>query len=471
MEMLRKAKADSFFSNSFFIFIIRFFPSLANLAVLLYYSRVLSRETYGTYQNFWIQLNVLYPVICFGVHVLIIAYSPSFLASLAKKIKQYQYFIYVFWVLLLGVAFALLQRHNVGLPFVLSFSFIIAYSFTIILEAVLIVYKKFPALSIINALYAFGFCAIHVIVFTHGFSFLRLFEMLLVLTASRLLIYLFLAIRNKQYTSQPFEEIVIGKVRALWLHLGFYDVLQVLFNWVDKFIISFLFSAEISGLYFNGSMNIPFLPLLLSAAGSAVLIQSRNNTDANNNEQLIALVNRAGKLLSCIVFPIFFFLLLYRYEFFSVLLPKYMAAVPVFLVSTLVIPVRSYSFTTILQKQHKGAIINTGAILDLVVAIALMYPLYKLMGLPGIALSFVISTYLQIIYYLYYGAKSVNTTISGIIPLGNWAIKLIVFAILFIGIHYVSSIYLSGVISLILGSIFTIVVAAAALLAELKTGK
>jgi hypothetical protein len=65
----------------------------------------------------------------------------------------------------------------------------------------------------------------------------------------------------------------------------------------------------------------------------------------------------------------------------------------------------------------------------------------------------------------------VNTTISGIIPLGNWAIKLIVFAILFIGIHYVSSIYLSGVISLILGSIFTIVVAAAALLAELKTGK
>ena len=103
-------KANSVFvSNSFFIFITRFFPSLANLLVLVWYSRNLSEVDYGNYQLFWIQLYVIYPLISFGLHNVIVTYSRNFLANILSKIKVLHYAIYVFWAIALSVVFALLQ--------------------------------------------------------------------------------------------------------------------------------------------------------------------------------------------------------------------------------------------------------------------------------------------------------------------------------------------------------------------------
>ncbi|MFI5196968.1 MAG: lipopolysaccharide biosynthesis protein [Chitinophagales bacterium] len=467
---LPKARSNSFFSNSFFIFIIRFFPSLANLLVMIWYSKRLAIADYGDYQHFWIQLNVIFPLACFGIHVLIVTYSPGFILNLAGKVNVKHYALYALWVIMLGVVFAAMQCYSLNIVPAIPFFFLLSYSLSFILESVLIVFRKFQSLVIINILYATAYCVIHWYVLAHGFSLQALFTYLLLITVLRFGIYCVIVIRGaKQTKASSNEAYELTNIRSLWLHLGVYDIVQILSAYIDKFIISIVLTAGLSAIYYNGSQNIPFLPLLLSAAGTAVLIQMARSDKENGDNDMIRLMNHSGRVLSSIVFPVFFFLLFFRYEFIvTIFTEKYIPAIPVFLACVLVLPVRVYSFTTVLQKMHKGAIINTGAIGELTLACILMYPLYKWIGLPGVALSFVITTYLQAIYYLYHAARLLKTSPLKLIPYVNWLIKLIVFSTLFIAIHYACGQYFSGKITLILGGGMMVVVIICSMLIELK---
>ena len=454
---LQKGKSNRFLKDSFFIFIIRFFPSLANLLVLLYYSHNLARPVYGTYQNFWIQLNFIYPFACLGIHALIITYSPAFVIILAQRIKKSKIVLYGIWVLLLAGGFAYMQQSSLNLNLFIPFLFLILFSANIIMESVLIVFKKFRELSVISLLFAAGYCWIHYVILQNGFSYQSLFLYLLVLTVLRTIICGVLLLINlpKFKGAEHTDGRQVEEVRKLWLHLGVYDILQIVFAGIDKFAVSILLTSSLSAVYYNGSQNIPFLPLILSAAGSAVLIQMVKVDATDERSTLIKMMNQLARVLSVIVFPIFFFLVFFRNEFFSVLLPDYAQSVPIFLACLLVIPVKAYSFTTVLQKMHLGHIINKGAVLELVVAILLMYPAYMWFGLPGLAGCFVVTTYFQAAYYLFHSAKALQTSVSSLLPYGDWLVKLIVFAVLAIGIHYIAAWQFTATVCLFLGALLT----------------
>jgi O-antigen/teichoic acid export membrane protein len=471
---LPKAKSNPLLSNSFFIFITRFFPSMANLLVVIWYSRHLPQAQYGNYQHFWIQLYVIYPLACWGIHVLIITYSPQVIRKLVGSINAMQYTMYAVWLVLLSAVFAGLQYSALGITFIVPFLFILCFSVSAILESVIIVCRNYTLLTIISILYSVAYWLIHFYILKQGFSLNALFTYLLIITALRLCIYAGMAIisLSKIKGGGDVEGRDKNKIRHLWLHLGLYDVVQILFSWIDKFIISFVLTAPLSAIYFNGSQNIPVLPLLLSAAGSAVLMQLASGRQEDEQRSMVQLMNRSGRVLSCIVFPVFFYLLFFRQELIIALFgDKYIAAIPVFALSILVLPVKAYSFTTVLQRMHKGAIINAGAIADLLLACALMYPLYRWLGLPGVALSFVISTYLQAGFYLYYSAKLLNISPLKLVPYANWCIKLIVFATVFIIIRYVGNLYFTGKIGLILGGVAMAALIVVSLLMEFISQK
>jgi O-antigen/teichoic acid export membrane protein len=466
-------KSNSLFNNSFSIFIIRFFPSLANLLVMIWFSRSLSPAVYGQYQNFWIQLLVLSPVISMGVHVLLITYSKDYIVRLAKQLSGRHYALYFLWAAAISLLFAWLQRRLFPIPVsgLIPLLFVLLFAVTFILESFLIVCREYKKLIIINLLYALAFCVIHRFALQHALHIGYLFLYLLCLISLRFAIYGVITISAwmKRGIAENEEIPQLKIIRSLWLHLALYDILQVLFSYIDKFIISLVLTAGVSAIYYNGSQNIPFLPLLLSAAGSAVLLQLAGRKGPDGSKDAILLMNQSGRALSCIVFPLFFFLVFFRYELIIELFTeKYLSAMPIFLVSVMVLPVRAYNFTTILQQRHKGAIINTGAIADLLLACALMYPLYRWLGLPGVALSFVITTYLQAAFYLYYSAKLLNTSPLNLLPLANWTFKLILLSFLFIVIHYGCNLYFSSRITLLLGACAFAIVTFASLLSELK---
>jgi O-antigen/teichoic acid export membrane protein len=465
-------RSGSLFSNSLYIFIIRFFPSMANLLVLLYYSRHLDKPTYGTYQNFWIQLSFLYPLACFGIHAVITTYSVSTVVKLARGIHGRQYLVYSLWLLALSTTFALLQS-SLGIGFLVPFAFMLSFSVGIIIESFLIVSKSFKVLSSINLVYAIVYLYIHKYVLDHGFSFEKLFIYLLALSLLRILVSVSVVITNiKRHKDDGHEEFrSVAEIRKLWIHLGFYDILQTLSNWIDKFLVSLLLTSSLSAIYFNGTQNIPFLPLILSAAGSSVLMQMTRVKEEDERSSLLQLMKRSTRFLSNIVFPLFFFLIFFRYELFDVLLPGYSASVPIFFISLFMLPFRAYSFITVFQKLHQGHISNIGGVGELILACALMYPLYLWLGLPGVMLSFIISSYSQMFYYFYHISRLLNTSMLNLLPLANLGIKITTYCLLFFFTHYIVTSFFGMKMSLLIGIVIMMATVILSLLIDIISAR
>ncbi|RYZ50385.1 MAG: hypothetical protein EOP49_14065, partial [Sphingobacteriales bacterium] len=414
--------------NAGSIFLIRLFPALANVIVMVLFSRALSTEDYGHYQNFWIRLLLLSSLAGMGLPVTLLTYSPELIRGFARKLATSRIFIMVLWPLMCAVVFAWLEYRAVGMVSLLSGGILLLYAGYAVLEAMMIAAKKFPVISLLNGLFAAWFLIIHYYVLREGYDIHRIFGWVLAGMLVRFALLGFIA--RKVYSTaavqEPAQELV-AKASKLWLHLGFYDLTIIVFRWIDKFFISLFLTAQLSAIYFNGSQDVPFLPLILGAVSSSVLVQLAGKT-AGSGVLAQELISRSSRLLASLVFPIFFFLFFFAEEIFSVVFSaKYQASVPIFLVSILVLPLRSYNYTTVLQHLHRGDIINKGAILDLALACILMYPFYLTLGLPGVALSFVISTYVQVGYYLWNMSRLLRKPVASLIPWNDWAWKFLLF--------------------------------------------
>lgn len=475
----------TFIGNSIFLFLTRFFPTLATLLVMIYFSHYLSFDLYGAYNNFWVRLYLISTIAALGIQNFLVTYSPSVVASLIKTLTLKHRLYYFGWICLMGMFFALLQNHAMiqELPLKetvssmrddsmlvwLPFCFFVVYVLGIVIESVLMVFKNRVVLVWVNVAYSIIFCWLHYLfVLQETTAMDTLFLYLLLLACGKLLVYSIAYYRDMK--GQAISQVAnVNRIRNLWAHMAFYDVSQMVFRWVDKFVLGLVLSAGLFAVYFNGSVDIPFLPLLLGAVGSSGLMQLSYD---NREEAPLQIQNKTGRILSCIVFPAFFFFLLFRYEFIELTFSiQYLEAVPIFLMSIMVLPLRAYKFTTILQHKHMGRIINIGAIMDMAIAGGLAYPLYLEMGLSGIALSFVISTYIQSAYYLYHTSKVLNVSVIKLIPLLNWAIKFIVFGLVFISFRYLLPKGYTKEIILISGIVFTLVVMLIAFLIELKAVK
>lgn len=467
MKLLQKANSNNgYIGNSILIFLIRVFPSLANILVVVFFSRLLEKGDYGIYQNFWVNVLLLSSIASLGIQSFIVTYSSASIASLLKSMRTYQYALIVLWVLLIGIVFGMLQKEGVGMNMFFAISFLSVYAFSIIFESLLTAFRKFKVLVWFSLIHTLIFGWLHWLYIKGAFAVDMLFLYLLVLGVVRLLPYMFISI--KEAAKHKKEEHDIKAIRKLWLHVGFFEVSQRLLTLVDKFIIGLILSSELFAIYFNGTIQIPFLPLLLGAVGSAMLMQMADN-EHQEDKQLLKMITHSGKVLSAVVFPLFFFFLVYRYELFHVVFTsKYESAIPIFLVSILVLPLRAYNFTTVLQNRHKGATINMGVLIDLLGILLLIYPLYQWLGLPGVALSFVLSSYIQGAYYLYQTAKLLQVPFYHLVPVIDWAKKLIVFGLITIGIRYLLLEVFTEQIVLILGIAITFVIVATALFRELK---
>lgn len=459
----------SIVGSSIRIFIIRFFSTLASLITMIYFSHQLEPKYYGVYQNFWVQLSIASSIGGLGLGLLIFTYPPQTLRHLIQKLKPKFYLGYGALLIVTGIGFMLLRHHSVSDALqkgYLSFLFFIFYTFSLLLEAFAIIIKKHRLLTVTGLLYALSFVGSAFFAYYNGFRLETFIACLLPFLILRTLILFFPFYSfMKEKAPGKFMKAGRGSALSLWIHLGFYDLATMLIIWIDKFIISLVTNEETAAVYFNGTFSIPFLPIVLSAVSSATLIQLTQSASAAEKARLM---QQVGKVLSCAAYPLFFFLLVYREEFvLTVFSDQYKASIPIFLCSILILPVRAYSNTIILQNLQKGKIMNVGLILDFITAAILFYPLYLWLGLAGVALSFVISTYVQSLFYLYHSAKLLGVSIWSMIPLKNWLIKAAFFGILTVTLHIFFQ-NMDAVKSLVISAIICGVAAAIILKMEMK---
>jgi O-antigen/teichoic acid export membrane protein len=406
------------------IFLIRFFPTLASVVALVWLARTMPAAYYGRYQSFWVQWQVLHAVACLGLPTLVLTYPGAQLRGLWQAARPAHRMALAGWVLLLAGGFAGLQEWG-GSAFApwQAGLFLILNVPVAVLEAYALGRRQFRPVAGISVGYAGLFVLAHGLLVREVISSELLLSGLLLASALRLAALGCLARRGLVITN-PLEVMGWLTVRSYWAHTAFNDVVQVLFRWVDKLALNFLLPAALFALYFNGTLDVPFLPLLLGAAGSGLLLHfgAPGLTDAGR----VATLRAAATLLGRLVFPLFGFLLFFRRELFGVVFAhRYDAAVPLFVVSSLVVPLRAYNFTALLQHKGQGQRISRGAVLDLALALALMYPLYRLLGLVGVALAFVLSTYAQAGYYLGHTARLLRVPWASLVPWRAWAGQLL----------------------------------------------
>ena len=190
----------------------------------------------------------------------------------------------------------------------------------------------------------------------------------------------------------------------------------VLFKWLDKWVILFFVSISQFALYFNGSYEIPIFGLMLSAVGNIMLVDLSGKKEISVIK-VKQIFNHSTLLLASIVFPAFCFLLFYNFEFFTFIFSnKYVEAIPIFIICLFVLPLRITNFTAVLQSYKRSELIVKGAAIDLLTAIVLMIILFPVLELKGIALAFVLSTYVQAAYYLWHTGKLINKPVSYFFP-------------------------------------------------------
>lgn len=422
--------------SSLFIFLNRFFNNIASLLVMFFYAHQLAVTDYGHYQAFWTQLNIFNALAGLGISIFSLTYSTEKLRAFIKRIKTKYYFSYFVFLLFCGVGFAIFQFDNT-IHFSWALLFLAGFALCNISDALLIAFRRFRFLVGVNVVYALLFFSIHYFVLVHGFDLNLLLVFLLPLLFLKLLISSWVLYQRKPLDKDKDLEHIGNeeqkRMATLWQHLYFYDIIQISSLWLDKFLISVFMDSKETAIYINGTLSIPFLPIFFSAIISGALIHLSANRDSANQ---LNTVNYIGRILSAVAFPVCIFLIVFRTEFITFAFSdKYLTSVPIFLCATLIIPFRAYGHTVILQNLEKGKIINQGAILDVVVALVLMYPLYLFMGLPGVALSFVLSTLVQVIFYCFHTGRFLQAGISDLFPLKNWGGKIVVFSLLAWGLY------------------------------------
>ena len=215
-----------------------------------------------------------------------------------------------------------------------------------------------------------------------------------------------------------------------WGYLGLNEVLGVISKWIDKIFLLYLLTTSEFAVFFNGAFEIPLFGLLISVAGSLMLIEFSGNIQLK--DKILGLFRESFSMLSAIVFPLFFFLLFFRNDIFSLVFKdKYNASIPIFAISIFILPLQINNYSVILQCFSQGKKIMAGSIIDIVIALILMISLYPLMGSRGIVLSIVISTYCQALYYLWHSAKILNINFFRLFPIQKLVVKFLILLILY----------------------------------------
>ncbi|MBS1644375.1 MAG: polysaccharide biosynthesis C-terminal domain-containing protein [Bacteroidetes bacterium] len=418
-------------SHSASIFVIRFFPALALLVVAILFSHKLPAALFGKYQALWVDTAILIVLAGLGLAPLALTHDGRTINRWLMLLKPRHVVLYGLWVALLGLILAFLLKDYDTYPTAALPILLLAQVGSLLTETYLIVQARLGIAALVSLLHALAFLTLHLLFLVLGLSFATLIWGIFLLSALRFCILLIVS-------GKVFRENAVGlrcrkiprNIRRQWLQLGIYDLVQVAVRYVDKFVLAILIAPALFSVYFIGTTEVPFIPIVLGAVGSSLLQQMAKGPQVQLSK--LQLMRTSGSILSRVVFPIFFFLFFFRQEFILFLFSeKYSAAVPLFAISILVLPLRAYNFTAILQHLNKVHIINLGAVLDLVFACSLAFPLYHVLGLKGIVWAFVVSSFFQAVFYLYHTSRATNQPLVSLLPLRTWLLQLLGYGILF----------------------------------------
>ncbi len=410
----------------------RMMPLLALFATTILYAHQLPSASYGIFQSIWMYVNIVSVILGFGVTTIIFSSQVNTFLSLVKyKLKIITIFYTGLWIVALIIFAIAAHQYSLSLKLWVII-FIILQATNTITESWLIRNGGEVRYFLVNTSYGIAFFAWHFIVLRSGFDIEWLIKGIVCFAIVKFLLLI-------QFSKRASVEVQVPEQNPLifshWAFNGINDIINILTKWIDKLILVYLLTPTEFAIFFNGSIEIPLLSIFISFSGSLMMVQMAKGKE--KNESVVPVFRENFLLLSAIIFPIFFFLLFFRYPVFHFIFgAQYVESVPVFLITILILPLRTNTYGGILQVLGQGKIITSGSVIDLVLCILLVLVLYPLFGMRGAAIAIVISTAVQAIYYLLHTRQVLQTTFTALVPIPALIIRFLSLGILFGILHY-----------------------------------
>lgn len=404
----------------------RMLPMVALLLVTIFYSHGLSLENYAIFQSVWMYSNIISVIMGYGITTIIFSTNVGPLISFVRKHKKNILIFYsTLWTISLLV-FLIVTSFPDSLKWWIVFFFVLQNANTIT-ETWLIKNNGGRIYFYLNLGYSLLFLVWHLIILNIGYHLLYLIMGITGLSIIKLCILVRL---TKQGSTPVHEPAYNRKLAWHWAFAGTNDVLGILGKWIDKLVLIYILVPADFAIFFNGSIEIPLFAILVGMTGNYMMLQMSKTPGDNSRMKVIFRENFL--LLSSVIFPLFFFLFFFRNDLFLILFgKKYLASVPVFAVTILILPLRINHYSGILQVFAKSNLVSLGAVIDLIIAILMIFILYPIYGMQGAAAALVVSTLIQITFYLLISASLLKIDLKEMVPFLSLIIRFVICGLLF----------------------------------------
>lgn len=211
------------------------------------------------------------------------------------------------------------------------------------------------------------------------------------------------------------------------LPLAAYGGVDVLSRWLDRSIISTLYSPAQLAVYTYGALEIPFVGILVGAITPVLLPEFSAAWGAGDRKRILDLWGRATVRTAAFLLPLLFFLYPlagpYLEFFYS---GNYAESRPFLRMYLLLMPVRIIAFTPLLFALGRSGWVLAGALVDLAMNLAISLWLIPSLGMLGPAAGTVAATWIQSLVYLAVIAATLGVSLRAVLPwkrLGRVAIE------------------------------------------------
>jgi len=388
----------------------KLFSSLNFFLINIIFARALTKEMNGSYQQTMLIINLFSTLFLFGVPTSIYYFLPN-LQGGRKKGFFYQSVLILSYLGVITTIAAFFLSDWLAVKFTnpplaslirascLYLLFVLAASFG---DAILIAINRHALMAGLSILFtALHFAAVVMPVLFH-MPMQSIFYLLGVVNVARFIVSFVVCRRLVSPEPPVFSSSLLREQFIYILPIGLNSMIDILSCGLDRILVSFLFTVKDLAVYQYGAQEIPFISILIGSISAVIIPEISRLRHEGRWDEFSTLFRNASVKTALILFPLFGFLMIFAQKIYIILYTEsYLAAVPVFRIYLLMLPLRIVSYQSILFALGKTKSVIVGAAFDLVANLTLSLILAAKMGPVGVALGLVIATIGQVVFYIF----------------------------------------------------------------------
>jgi O-antigen/teichoic acid export membrane protein len=376
--------------------------SILNFIVL---ARLFSTQEFGDLRQLMLLNQIIFSVVFAAVPISLLFFCAQCNEPDSKGVTARKHlFIMVFCGLLFSIGIYVFKEElaiiygNSGLSTLLELFFIFPISymiynsvpiFLIALDKTSIIKWYCPFIALINT---------GVVLYVATFSTFSVVFNTIIITAflsaiiAFVLIYWLTQSYQKDYTSSKKYFTYVDIIGYSWF-IAAAALISILGSKIDQFIISNKLGLEVFAIYVVGAFQVPIYSLIQSSINSVMLPQLTSHIVNNDWEAVRQLWRDSVDKISIIALPLAAFLTIFSYEFITFIFgEQYADSARIFLIFSLLAPVKCISFGLIFRASGKPQYDLVGALVFLGLSTTLTFLGVRYWGAFGVAFGIVFAT-------------------------------------------------------------------------------